>query len=301
MRSWKPVAALAAAGLAASAQARDVRHLQPSSKWVVNYADDSCSLGRSFGEGNRKVNLILQQFVPGDSFNIMFVGYPVEPVNPVRPIKATLQFGPNEEKSDETGLTATTTKIPAFILDGMQRLAAPTKAEKSAAESATRRNLPFDPPPIGPAREKAAIWLKLGKILRFDLVLETGPMDKPLEALRACAWDTVRSWGLDVEQQKHLTRKAWPAQSPYKWFSSDDYPRDMFIGEYEAIVHFRVLVDENGEPTSCHIQASTRPKEFDEVVCKQLMKRGKFGPALDAQGKPVRSYWRQTVQFRLDG
>ena len=68
---------------AASAKPREVRHLAPSSVWVVNYADDSCSLGRSFGEGDRKITLFFEQFEPGDSFTLMFVGKALGAIEPV--------------------------------------------------------------------------------------------------------------------------------------------------------------------------------------------------------------------------
>jgi outer membrane biosynthesis protein TonB len=291
------IAAAAAVWPVTSAEARDVRRLQPSSKWVVNYADDSCSLGRSFGEGDRKVVLFLEQFVPGDTFRMMLVGKSVDLRSQRN--KVSVRFGPNEEESEETGVAATTNNTPAIILHGHQRLAPLTDAEKSAAKAAVDRNMPFEPPSIGAAREKAATWLELGRILRFNLVLETGPMDEPLAALRRCSWDTVRTWGLDVEQQKGLTRKAYPTQSAYTWFSDDDYPGKMLSGGYEAIVNFRILVDETGRTTSCHIQSSTRPKDFDDVVCRIVMRRARFHPALDARGKPAKSYWRQTVTFRM--
>jgi len=46
------------------------RHLAPSSPWVVNYADDSCSLGRAFGEGDQKVTVFFDQYEPGDTFTL---------------------------------------------------------------------------------------------------------------------------------------------------------------------------------------------------------------------------------------
>ena len=131
------IVAVSAVWPATSAQARDVRRLQPSSKWVVNYADDSCSLGRSFGEGDRKVMLFLEQFVPGDTFNMMLVGKSVDLRS--RRTKASVRFGPNEEESEETGVAATTNNTPAIILHGHQRLAPLTDAEKSAAKAAVDR------------------------------------------------------------------------------------------------------------------------------------------------------------------
>jgi hypothetical protein len=71
-------------------------------------------------------------------------------------------------------------------------------------------------------------------------------------------------------------------------------------GGYEAIVNVRVIVDGQGKPVSCHIQTSTRPKEFDDVVCRRIMGHARFIPALDATGHPVTSYWQQSVTFALN-
>jgi TonB family protein len=277
-----------------------VQHVTPSSKWVVDYGKDSCTLARSFGEGDDKVLLILRQFVPGDGFETSLVGKRVKPVSSSWPVKATLRFGPGEGEASAEGLTGTLNDLPSLIFHGNQSVAALTPQEEAALEAAAKRHVPFELQPIGAAREKAVRWLRIGRALRSDLVLETGPMDKPLAALRKCSWDTVKSWGLDVEEQQRLTRQPFPTQPLMKWFSADDYPDEMVRQGRQAIVHFRVIVDEAGQVASCHIQISTKPKAFDDVVCAKVKKRASFHPALDARGRPVRSYWRQTVIFRME-
>ena len=282
---------------AVAAKPREVRRLQPSSQWVVDYANESCSLGRSFGDGDRNVTVFFDQFEPGDTFNLTLIGKPLDSRDGWPTV--TVQFGPDGEQAEAVAVGATNNNKPAIILQGGQRVVPLTKAEKAARKKAANDSLPFEPAPIAPAREKAATWLRLGNLSSFDFVFETGPMDAPLDALRTCSWDMVKSWGLDVEQQKHLSTKARPTEPPVKWFSADDYPTKMLRGGYQAIVNFRLLIDETGKATACKIQVSTRPKEFDDVVCAKVMKRARFHPAVDAQGKPVRSFWRQTVNFRL--
>jgi TonB family protein len=300
MRLRSIVLALACATiLAAPADARSVRRLQPAGKWVVEYANDTCRLGREFGEGNQSVIVFFEQFVPGEIFYLMFVGRSIVPSR-LDPIKSGIRFGPNEAfDEDNFGTRATVGSLPALMLGDWRRLAPLTEPEKLARKEAEKRDYPYQPSPIGPARERAATWLELGKALSFDLVLETGPMDKPLEALRQCTWDLVKSWGLSIEEQKGLTRKAYPIIPSGKWFSSDDYPIEMLSQGYEGNVNIRVIVDAAGTPVSCHVQSSTRPQGFDDIVCRQVMKKGRFHPALDASGKPIKSYWRQSVSFRI--
>ena len=197
---------LALTGLLVSpADARSVRRLQPSGKWVVEYAADTCRLGREFGQGNERVTVFFEQFVPGDIFNLTFVGRSI--VTSGTASKAAIRFGPNEPVDPDNSVSvATVGSYPAILLGGFQRLAPATKSEQAASREAARNDRAYEYPPIGAAREQAASWLKLSKVLPFDLVLETGPMDKPLEALRQCSWDTVKSWGLSIEEQKFANK-----------------------------------------------------------------------------------------------
>ena len=80
---------------------------------------------------------------------------------------------------------------------------------------------------------------------------------------------------------------------------SRDYPLPMLLSGKRAIVQFRLNVDPAGKPTACHIQQSTRPKAFDDAVCKAIMRNAEFEPALDAGGSPIASYWLNTVVFHM--
>jgi TonB family protein len=292
---------LAVASASSPLHARDVVRLKPSSPWNLDYAEDSCRLARRFGGAGQQITLVLDQFGPGEDFQMILGGNVLDTYLRVqRPVKLTVRFGPVEAAAETTADTGKIGEERALLVHGAQRLAPISDAEKKALEESDEGGAPFTPEPIGQAREAAAAWLELGKGLRSDLVLETGPMDKPLAALRECSWDTVKSWGLDVQQQKTLSRHLQPKRDSRTWLSPADYPLAMVRGGQQGIVNYRLLVDAAGKPTACHIQTSTRPKDFDEAVCRAIMKRAKFEPALDAQGKPVPSFWRQTVRFRLE-
>ena len=57
----------------------------------------------------------------------------------------------------------------------------------------------------------------------------------------------------------------------------------MMAGGYQGNASFRLIVDADGKPVSCHIQQSTRPVDFDAVVCKAIMARASFEPTPDAR------------------
>lgn len=283
------------------AHAREMLNLAPTSKWVLDYADENCRLARSFGTGDEQVNMVLDQFSPGDWFRVTLTGRPLTISNLKIPAKPLIRFGPNEKPSEADGFAALIGETPAFISSGSLRLAPFTEVESKAAEVAARSGQEFDPEPIGKAREAAAKWIELTDLFRrADIRLESGPLDKPFEAMRQCSWDTVRSWGLDVAQQKSLSRKPKARGTAASWFSPDDYPSKMLDRNKQAMVNVRVIVDEKGAPATCTIQRSTHPKDFDDLVCRLILKRARFEPALDASGNPVRSFYTQRVTWRLE-
>ena len=166
----------------------------------------------------------------------------------------------------------------------------------------------FDPeeekppePPIAPERLAAIKWVAIGKARGSKVQLETGAMDKPMAVLSACVDNLIASWGIDPVKDKNLQKRAKPLTSPGKWLRSGDYPPDMLRARQPAIIQVRLNVDASGKVTACHIQETTKPKEFDDAVCRGLTKRAEFSPAIDADGKPAASYWRNTIRFALSG
>ena len=285
---------------AVPAPAQDALRLKPATPWVVDYADDSCRLARTFGTGTEKVTLFLDQFRPEAGFYIILGGEPLRTRRDVLDLKLKFQFGPGEPEQEENANTGTMDRAPALLVNLEQRLAPLTDAEKAAMKAASERGGRYTTPPVSKARMSAVRYLQV-KGAQKTLVLETGPMDKALGILGECAWDTVGDWGLNVEQQKTLQRGPIAKGGSQGWFSGDDYPTNMARGNFQGTVYYRLIVDENGKPKSCHVQRSTRPKEFDETVCRVVMRRGKFEPALDVDGRPVPSFWNQAITFRLEG
>ena len=153
--------------------------------------------------------------------------------------------------------------------------------------------------PISEDRKKAVKYLRIGKPLRTPVTLETGSLRGPIAALDTCVENLVASWGVDVQKHKNLTQMAEPLKSSGDWIKSSDYPENMLMAGQPALVSFRLSIGPDGVPTACHIQATTRPKEFDNAVCKSVMRRARFSPALDAQGQPLASYYQKNVYFRL--
>jgi hypothetical protein len=297
--SRKFLAALTAVATASPSIAETAKEplmLKPTSAWHVDYADDRCRLGRQFGSGDEQVLLFMDHYGPDKYFRLTLAGKPVKVG--VDRAEATIQFGPSEQEQRLYFLNGNLGSAPALVFANRARIAAPSAAELLTMKNADENNW-IDPAPISEDRQKAVRYLKVGKPLRNAVTLETGSVRGAFAAVDKCIDNLMTSWGIDVERHRSLSRKVKPQQSPGRWVESEDYPLQMLKDRQPAIVDFRLSVGPDGVPTACHIQSTTRPKEFDDAVCKSVMRRARFDPALDAAGKPLASYYRNTVRFQI--
>ena len=65
----------------------------------------------------------------------------------------------------------------------------------------------------------------------------------------------------------------------------------------EAMEAALAWFDETGKPLGCRVLFRTNPDEFADRSCKALLQRAKFNPARDAQGKPVKSFYINTIRW----
>lgn len=268
--------------------------LQPSSPWRVDYADDFCQLTRDFGENDRLVRLVFNKYGPGEGYRLTVVGKPVKTRDSEE--DGIIMFGPSEKEQKLLFYKGNSNGVDSLIFAGGGRIAPPTDAELAANRNRKPQNwVPYAP--ISPEREAAVRYLLIGKPLGTPLLLETGSLRKPFATLAECADAMVGSWGVDAEKHKSLRRPVTHTNNPGNWLGTADYPSEMLEARQPAMVYFRLIVGADGVPTACHIQSTTRPKEFDDVVCKAVMRRARFEPALDAEGLPIVSYYRNSVRF----
>ena len=286
-------------GLPGTVAAKEPVRLQPSSKWNVHYADDSCGMGRSFGEGDQKVILVADRYQPGDSLRLSFTGKPAD--TSLNEGVVQIRFGPNEAAQEVDFYPATSVnKMPAVIVREGIRIAPRPPEERAAYDAAVKAGKKdFQWSSITPEQEAAATFIEVKRSIRQPFILETGSLGPPLAALRKCTDELLGHWGIDVAKHATLSRQVTPTGNPGRWVTPNDYPSAMIQQGKRAIVHFRLNIDAAGRPTACHIQKSTRPKAFDDAVCKALMRKAEFEPALDAAGSPVASYWLNTVTFHI--
>ena len=264
--------------------------LEPSSKWNVHYADDFCRLWRSFGEGRDQITLVLDRFQPSDSFRLTLAGQPMG--GPKSRSAASIRFGnmlPEQKLDFFPGSFAN--NVPAWVFANNVRIRPYPDPKDVAAVAADGW--------ISDEEWASVTAVRIGKPFSRVRVLDTGPMSDAFDALHRCTVELVGHWGIDVKRHGSLTRWPKPVDSPATWLRSDDYPRAMLEKWQPGLVQFRLTVGEEGKPPACHIQQSTNPEGFNKAVCDALMKRASFEPALDADGKPLTSFYISSVKFQF--
>ena len=69
-------------------------------------------------------------------------------------------------------------------------------------------------------------------------------------------------------------------------FRSTDYPRAVRAG-IGGKVEFRFTVGVNGRVTHCTITRSSGNADLDATTCRVVMKRFRYRPSTDANGRPI--------------
>lgn len=293
------VGVLVAVGLslpmAGIAKEKEPQRLAPSSPWNVHYADDSCRFGRSFGEGDQRIMFSAARYDDGDDLRISFYGKSLKKRDDG---EIHVRIHPYDQVVERAFFPATgSNDLPALVLTPSIRLYDTAEEEERRKGAFPTGDYGYRSPDVTPEQEATITgWELSGKFLPH-VFLETGSMGAVMATVRQCTDQLLGEWGLDVARHKSLSVRAQPVTNPMSWMTGADYPRDMLERRMRGMVNFRLMIDAEGGVTACHIQQSTRPAEFDEAVCKGLMSRAKFKPALDADGQPMPSFYRNTVTF----
>lgn len=322
-------------------QEANALRLAPSSPWNLDYDDDSCALRGTFGEEGQQVYLELRQFDPYDPPQAIIGTADFEPQSPAlalgwlparqpptliersfelsgtdgyhgRLANIAIPVAFPEERAREIALASPVVSDAAVgLLDRMKELEPDSReAQRLAADNDfflarfTAREALFASPEYLAARdtaEREATALFVGEAFERSLVLETGEMHGPMEAMRACVDELLTHWNLDAEAHGNLTRRAWPADYPKILRSvRRAYPNWMEARRIPGYVRARLDVSAKGQPTACHIQLPMSEPDFEREACEQLMDEAEFFPALDADGDPIASYYAVSIFYIIN-
>lgn len=310
MRLRTIFACLAAAPLLTAAAA-PVR-LAPISKWVLDYADESCRLIRTFGDPAAPSVLLFERASPISPLSMLVIGKPFKVVQSGE--KLTARFTPPDDIKFDYGQAATnpTTKEPAILWPGVgffhvRDAKAPVPEELQKAMDAAKRGK--RPPPTDLAKrataqaEAAALAaqvsaIEISALHKTPVVLESGAMGRAIQMLNECTRNQLRGWGIDPDLEDRIVRRPWAVHRD-RWFSSSDYPSSGIRSGQESLVEARLLVDASGKVTKCTSLSHVNGPEFNRAACDAFTRLGRFAPAELADGTKVPSYFVETVRFKM--
>lgn len=257
-------------------------------KWEMKYDEDSCSLIAQFASGNDAAMMALTRTAPGDWFEMRLYGKMLGYGEINMPFEVAFDSGAPIKRTAMSATANADKKIAAAIVpnlrvDGWEpprKVDGNTLVPQISAEQEARiKSITFKPAGKGRYR------------------LETGSLGAPFAAMRTCTDDLVRHWGFDPAIEAKLSRRTSPTSSPATWLGSNDFPSGALAQGMNGYVRFRLDVAPDGNVAGCRILYRTNPDEFADTSCRLLSKRARFTPALDAAGKPVKSYYIGSVKW----
>lgn len=86
-----------------------------------------------------------------------------------------------------------------------------------------------------------------------------------------------------------ISQAAAAKGNPQSWVTEDDYPPGALREERQGVSAIAWTVNELGRVENCHVTSSSGSPDLDEAACRVVTRRGRYAPAKDQAGRPIRS------------
>lgn len=242
--------------------------LQPTGKWTVDFGNDRCVAYRSFGRSDDPVLLLLKPSPVGDVMQLQVAEKGIN--RPGIQDKASITLGADQPFSIlqlQYGSNKQSIRMVNLTKYQVERLSAATTLK----------------------------WSERGK--QYDLAL--GPMNKLIETIDKCQDMLADHWNATLTKRMTLKEAPTLEGSVLSLFSTNDYPWDAVRKGQAGLAHVVMLIDEKGKMADCTLIATSGIAVLDAQTCIVLRTRGKFKPAIDADGKPARGTLHQRVNWEM--
>jgi len=254
---------------------------EPASSWQVDNEPHICRLTREYRSGAQQITIRLEQFQLGARAQIMLIGKQIERAENRESFQVRLGSKGPVFSAPVADITLPDGRV-GTLLSSVQFV----------------RPTPDSPHTWPSATDFAAIdQMSVSAPVMGTVVLQTKTLAKAMNEMQNCHLRMIAGWGFDPAVQQSLKSHAKPLSDPHRWLTSADYPNSPLFRHKSSIVAFRLNVDATGKPTDCYVPRSYTPRDFVETTCKLLMQRAAFAPARDAAGKPVASYYVNSVSW----
>jgi len=244
--------------------------LQPTGPWDLNYGDTQCTALREYGDPADPTTFAIRPAPNGETYELLAGRKRSGPLF-AEEFQGRVDFGHGP--------------INAWLLHygGKKAQLTIDQFRISAEEMRQARTAGF-----------VSLHSKGGADVSFSL----SNMPALLKGLEECTADLKHYWNIEPPERDKIAVQA--KGDVRNIFSSGDYPSEAMNHRQEGTVQFLLLIDEKGKVAGCHILKASGAPVLDGMGCQVIVERARFKPALDAQGKPMRSsYITPTVTWRI--
>ena len=234
--------------------------LQPIDNWAVDYGATQCTAARTFGTATSPIIFGLVPSLTGNSFQLLVNVPQAGPVY-AKESRGTINFG------------------DGAIQSGVLYFGA-----KGVKQSVYQFSLPAAQ--MARARSAQTVSLQTGNGARYTFTLSD--MSALLDDVRNCTGELQQSWNMDG---KNLRTAEVPVGDIRSVFTAKDYPAEALRRQQQGTTQYQLLVDDKGAVARCDVLVSSGLVTLDSTGCQVIQQKAKFRPAVDLQGKAVRSVW----------
>jgi len=116
-----------------------------------------------------------------------------------------------------------------------------------------------------------------------------------VRALRQCASDAMREWGIDEAALGRIRQLPQPLN--HYGLDSVDYPQAAMRERVGGRMLIRVAVSVDGRATECRTVATSGDVLLDRAACPTILRFGRFTPAIDVDGQNVGATYVATIRW----
>ena len=256
-------------GAAAYAQKRPpIVDFTPSGKWTVDYAANLCVLGRDMFAGDRRLRFSVRPSLNAEDAMIAIT---------------------------ETGAKSRRLEGYPFVRfgDGFRVYASGQRLWRNGVQWTIIHLMREDLERLHTPGSSVEIWFG-DQYYR----LNPGGMAKASQALAVCERDLLKLMGMTEVEQDMLAKP--PVYPKAGILRHSDYPDTLISKDIEARMGLLLDINAEGKVTACKAMESSGIPAFDTYACDIFRKRGRYGPALDKNGKPMRALTYQRVRWLIE-
>ena len=242
--------------------------LQPAGKWVVDFGDSRCVAQRIYGEAGNPIYLHVKAPAVGDGLQLSVAvkgsnGYGVQE-------SAKLTFG--------NGAPIQLSQLRFGVEKKQVRMVNLTKAQIGQLASASELR-----------------W----STANLDYSMPLGPMGNLIKIVEKCRSTLGDYWNGTPEKMALLQQTPTMNTTIRRLFSTNDYPSQAVFNDQSGTAHIVALIDEKGQMADCMVVETSGAAVLDAQTCIIMRKRGKFSPAVGADGKPAKGIFAQRVRWEM--